>query len=72
MSVRAATSLLWHEVGLTGTTSHEFSEQIAESQEHAQWFQQALLKAEKRFAALAKVEERHANHYKQVLAAVQA
>jgi len=50
----------------------EFSEQIAESQEHAQWFQQALLKAEKRFAALAKVEERHANHYKQVLAAVQA
>jgi hypothetical protein len=28
-SVGAATSLLWHEVALTGTTSHEFSEQIA-------------------------------------------
>lgn len=47
----------------------EFSEQISESQEHAEWFAQALKKAEKRFAALAKVEERHANHYKQVLAA---
>lgn len=50
----------------------EFSEQIAESVEHAEWFQKALLKAEKRFAALAKVEERHANHYKQVLAATQS
>jgi hypothetical protein len=29
-AVRAATSLLWHEVALTGTTSHEFSEQIAD------------------------------------------
>jgi rubrerythrin len=47
----------------------EFSEQIAESEEHAQWFADALKKAEKRFAALAKVEERHANHYKNVLAA---
>jgi hypothetical protein len=28
-SVGAATSLLWHEVALTGSTSHEFSEQIA-------------------------------------------
>jgi hypothetical protein len=28
-SSRAAASLLWHEVALTGTTSHEFSEQIA-------------------------------------------
>jgi len=28
-SVSAATSLVWHEVGLTGTTAHEFSEQIA-------------------------------------------
>ncbi len=28
-SVTAATSLVWHEVALTGTTSHEFSEQIA-------------------------------------------
>ncbi|HEY7758591.1 MAG TPA: hypothetical protein VIA64_04155 [Burkholderiales bacterium] len=29
-SARATTSLLWHEVALTGTTSHEFSEQIAD------------------------------------------
>lgn len=50
----------------------EFSEQIAESGEHAEWFRQALAKAEKRFRALAKVEERHANHYKEVLAGVQA
>ena len=28
-SVTAATSLVWHEVALTGTTAHEFSEQIA-------------------------------------------
>lgn len=50
----------------------EFSEQIDESVEHAEWFQKALLKAEKRFAALAKVEERHANHYKLALAATQS
>lgn len=50
----------------------EFSEQIAESVEHAEWFRKALLKAEKRFAALARVEERHANHYKQALANTQA
>ena len=28
-SLTAATSLVWHEVALTGTTAHEFSEQIA-------------------------------------------
>jgi hypothetical protein len=28
-AVAAATSLLWHEVALSGTTAHEFSEQIA-------------------------------------------
>ena len=28
-SMAAATSLVWHEVGLTGATSHEFEEQIA-------------------------------------------
>ena len=28
-AVSAATSLVWHEVGLTGTTAHEFSEQIS-------------------------------------------
>ena len=41
----------------------EIDEQIAESREHAQRFQATLAKAARRFAALAKVEERHANHY---------
>ena len=41
--------------------------QIAESKEHAEQFAQVLAKAEKRFHALKKVEERHANAYKQVL-----
>lgn len=41
--------------------------QISESKEHAEQFKQVLAKAEKRFAALKKVEERHANAYKQVL-----
>jgi rubrerythrin len=45
----------------------EFSEQIAESAEHAEQFKEVLAKAEKRFNALKKVEERHANAYKQVL-----
>ena len=49
----------------------EFEEQIAESKEHADAFRQTLEKAAKRFAALAKVEERHANNYRQVLAATQ-
>lgn len=49
----------------------EFDEQIAESKEHADAFRQTLEKAAKRFAALAKVEERHANNYRQVLAATQ-
>jgi rubrerythrin len=42
-------------------------EQIQESQEHAAQFMDVLNKAEKRFAALKRVEERHANAYKQVL-----
>ena len=50
----------------------ELDEQIAESKEHATRFQQTLAKAAKRFAALAKVEERHANHYKATLAKIQA
>ena len=48
----------------------EFNEQIAESKEHAEQFKEVLAKAEKRFAALKKVEERHANAYKQVLETV--
>lgn len=45
----------------------EIDGQIAESKEHAEQFQAVLAKAAKRFAALANVEERHANHYKQAL-----
>ncbi|HZW12192.1 MAG TPA: rubrerythrin family protein [Noviherbaspirillum sp.] len=47
----------------------EFDEQIAESKEHADAFRRTLEIAAKRFAALAKVEERHANNYRNVLAA---
>jgi rubrerythrin len=47
----------------------EYDEQIAESKEHAENFRRTLEIAAKRFAALAKVEERHANNYRQVLAA---
>jgi len=45
----------------------EIDEQIAESKEHAAMFKAVLEKAAKRFAALAKVEERHANNYRAVL-----
>ncbi len=48
--------------------SLEISGQIEESKEHAALFQATLQKAAKRFAALAKVEERHANHYRATLA----
>jgi rubrerythrin len=47
--------------------TREFTEQVAESQEHAEQFKVMLAKAEKRFNALKKVEERHANAYKKVL-----
>ncbi|MGE5504458.1 MAG: rubrerythrin family protein [Actinomycetota bacterium] len=47
----------------------EMDEQIAESKEHAEQFAKVLALAAKRFAALAKVEERHANHYRDTLAA---
>ncbi|HEY5636399.1 MAG TPA: rubrerythrin family protein [Burkholderiales bacterium] len=50
----------------------EFDEQIAESKEHAEAFRRTLEKATKRFAALAKVEERHANQYRAALAAANA
>ena len=45
----------------------EMDEQIDESKEHAEMFQAVLDKAAKRFAALAKVEERHAGHYQDAL-----
>jgi rubrerythrin len=46
----------------------EFDEQIAESKEHAAQFRAVLDKAARRFAALARVEERHAAHYRETLA----
>ena len=45
----------------------EIDEQIEESRVHAGQFAAALQKAQKRFAALAKVEERHANQYRAAL-----
>jgi rubrerythrin len=50
----------------------EIDEQIAESKEHAERFEATLAKAAKRFAALTRVEERHANNYRAVLAKVAA
>ena len=40
--------------------------QTAESKEHAEQFAKVLAKAEKRFAALKRVEQRHAEAYQQV------
>ena len=45
----------------------EAEHQIAESKEHAEQFTAVLAKAQKRFDALKRVEERHANAYKKVL-----
>lgn len=50
----------------------EMDEQIEESREHAEMFKAVLAKAAKRFAALAKVEERHAGHYQAALDKVKA
>jgi rubrerythrin len=49
------------------TAQYEFRNQIVESTEHAEQFKAVLAKAEKRFAALQKVEQRHAAAYQQVL-----
>jgi len=46
-----------------GAAVAEIDEQIAESKAHAEMFRSVLEKAAKRFAALAKVEEKHAKHY---------
>jgi rubrerythrin len=51
---------------------NEIDGQIAESKEHAERFAATLAKAAKRFSALARVEERHANHYREQLARVTA
>ena len=45
----------------------EATQQIAESKEHAEEFTAVLKKAEKRFAALAGIEKRHAQAYQQKL-----
>lgn len=50
----------------------EMDEQIEESKEHAARFRETLAKAAKRFAALAKVEERHANRYRATLTKISA
>ena len=52
------------------TAMLEAKMQAEESKQHAMEFQELLYKAEARFAALAKVEERHANAYKQKLEAL--
>ena len=49
----------------------EAAHQIAESEYHAEEFKKILALAEKRFAALAKVEERHATAYQRMLQEVQ-
>lgn len=45
----------------------EIDEQIDESKQHAELFKAVLEKAAKRFAALAKVEEKHAKNYQATL-----
>ncbi|MCX7176105.1 MAG: rubrerythrin family protein [Proteobacteria bacterium] len=50
----------------------EIDQQIAESKEHAARFAETLAKAAKRFAALARVEERHAKHYRAQLDKISA
>ena len=47
--------------------AHEAKLQAEESKEHAEQFIAVLKKAEKRFSALKRVEERHANAYKSKL-----
>jgi len=48
----------------------ELEAQIQESIEHADLFKKTLETANKRFAALARIEEKHANHYKATLAKI--
>lgn len=50
----------------------EYDAQIEESRQHAEQFRRTLELAARRFAALARVEERHANHYKDALAKLDA
>ncbi len=50
----------------------EINQQIDESKEHAARFAATLAKAAKRFAALARVEEKHAGQYRAQLATIKA
>jgi rubrerythrin len=50
--------------------AEEAQHQIDESREHAEQFKAVLAKAELRFAALTKIEQRHAAAYQQVLEAL--
>jgi rubrerythrin len=63
-----------HEAELEGRADAvaEIDEQIEESRQHAEQFKAVLEKAAKRFAALARVEEKHANHYRAQLVRVAA
>jgi len=63
-----------HEAAREGhdAAAREIDEQIAESKEHADRFKAVLEKAAKRFAALAKVEQKHAGHYQAQLDKVSA
>ena len=45
----------------------EAAHQIAESQEHAEQFKSVLARAEKKFAALSRIEQRHAAAYQSKL-----
>jgi rubrerythrin len=49
----------------------ELEEQMQESKEHAELFRATLDLAAKRFAALARIEEKHANQYRRTLSQVQ-
>jgi len=51
--------------------AQEMRGQIAESKEHAEQFKAVLDKAQKRFSALKRVEERHATAYQKMLQEVQ-
>jgi rubrerythrin len=48
----------------------EAADQTAESKQHADEFKAVLIKAQQRFTALAKVEQRHARAYTQVMEAL--
>ncbi len=63
----------FHAIAIAEGDKHaaeEAQQQMQESKEHAEEFRAVLELAEKRFAALAKVEKRHAQEYQRVLGAL--